>query len=147
MKDFTIIGAGYAGVSTGALLAKQGFSVQILEAHSLIGGCASYFRRKHFLFDAGATTLSGVLPGQPLGKLFRDLNIEPNLKKLDPGMTIKMDKETITRYSNLQEWIEEAEKCFPESKKSKKNSGIKYIPSIIRLGILLQIMIPFLPDP
>ncbi len=120
MKDFTIIGAGYAGVSTGALLAKQGFSVQILEAHSLIGGCASYFRRKHFLFDAGATTLSGVLPGQPLGKLFNDLNIQPELKKLEIGMTIKMEKETITRYSNLNEWIEEAEKCFPESRKIQK---------------------------
>ena len=120
MKDFTIIGAGYAGVSTGALLAKHGFSVQILEAHSLIGGCASYFRRKHFLFDVGATTLSGVLPGQPLGKLFSDLNIKPELKKLDPGMTIKLNKETIIRFSNLQEWIEEAERCFPESKKIQK---------------------------
>jgi C-3',4' desaturase CrtD len=120
MKDFIVIGAGYSGIATAALLQKAGFSVLILEAHSLIGGCASFFRRKHFLFDAGATTLSGVLPNQPLGKLFVDLEITPELNKLDPGMKILLDGETITRYADFEKWVEEAEKCFPQSKHKQR---------------------------
>ncbi len=116
MRDFIVIGAGYAGLATAALLQNAGFQVLILESHSLIGGCASYFRRKHFLFDVGATTLSGVLPSQPLGKLFSDLKIQPNLLKLDPGMKIIMEGESITRYADLETWIGEAEKRFPDSK-------------------------------
>ena len=119
MKDFIVIGAGYSGIATAALLQKAGFSVLILESHSLIGGCASFFRRKQFLFDAGATTLSGVLPTQPLGKLFFDLEITPELKKLDPGMKILLDGETITRYADFEKWVEEAEKCFPQSKQNQ----------------------------
>jgi C-3',4' desaturase CrtD len=120
LKDFIVIGAGYAGLATAALLQNAGFQVLILESHSLIGGCASYFRRKHFLFDAGATTLSGVLPNQPLGKLFSDLKITPNLLKLDPGMKINLEGETIIRYADLEKWIKEAEKCFPESKNKQR---------------------------
>lgn len=120
MKDFTIIGAGYAGISTGALLAKQGFSVEIIESHNLIGGCASYFRKKNFLFDVGATTLSGVLQNQPLGKLFQILGIHPELKKMDIGMKIFLNGKWISRYANWDRWIEEAERCFPNSRQNQR---------------------------
>ncbi len=43
--DNIVIGAGYAGLATAALLAKQGKDVILLEKHSAIGGCASFFRR------------------------------------------------------------------------------------------------------
>lgn len=84
MYDFIVIGSGYGGLTAASLLAKQGFSTLILESHTLIGGCASYFKRKEFSFDVGATTCSGILPHQPLGKLFSKLNIEPELKKSTP---------------------------------------------------------------
>ena len=72
-NNFIVIGAGYGGIAAASLLQKRGFSVTLLEAHSLIGGCASYFKRKNFLFDVGATTFSGILSHQPLGKLFTEL--------------------------------------------------------------------------
>ena len=81
MYDYIVIGAGYGGVAAAGLLQKYGYKVLILEAHSLVGGCASYFKRKNFLFDVGATTFSGVLGNQPLGKLFKELEISPVLKK------------------------------------------------------------------
>jgi C-3',4' desaturase CrtD len=110
--DYTIIGAGYAGLSAAALLSHFGFSVVVLESHTYVGGCASYFDRKEFTFDVGATTLSGLLPHQPLGKIFSTLGITPNVKKLDPGMVIFLDDKKITRYAEQQQWIEEASSQF-----------------------------------
>lgn len=113
-NNFIVIGAGYGGIAAASLLQKRGFSVTLLEAHSLIGGCASYFKRKNFLFDVGATTFSGILPHQPLGKLFTELNIKPDLIKIDPGMIIQMGSKKIIRYSDPKKWIEEVNAHFPE---------------------------------
>jgi phytoene dehydrogenase-like protein len=116
MQDFIVIGAGYGGIAAASLLQKRGLRVTLLEAHTLIGGCASFFRRKMFLFDVGATTLSGVRSHQPLGKLFQELNILPSLIQIDPGMIIKMGNAVITRYSNSKKWLEEVNRHFPENK-------------------------------
>jgi C-3',4' desaturase CrtD len=107
-----VIGTGYAGLATSALLAKQGKQVIMLEQHSAIGGCASFFRRMKFTFDVGATTLSGLRPHQPLGRLFAELNVQPDIKHCDPGMVIHIDGHDIIRHADLEAWISEAESHF-----------------------------------
>lgn len=115
MNDtYIVIGAGYGGIAAASLLQKRGLKVTLLEAHSLIGGCASYFKRKNFLFDVGATTFSGVLLHQPLGKLFTELNVKPDLIKIEPGMVIQMGSKKIIRYSNPEKWIKEVNRHFPD---------------------------------
>lgn len=111
-KEILVVGAGYGGLSAAALLQKKGFNVTLLEAHSLIGGCASYFKRKNFLFDVGATTFSGVSPSQPVGYLFKELEIQPQLLHLDPGMIIFLNDKTIVRNSSPEKWIETCELIF-----------------------------------
>ncbi len=110
--DYSILGAGYAGLSAAALLTHYGYSVCVLESHIHVGGCASYFNRKEFTFDVGATTLSGLLPNQPLGKIFNTIGISPNVKKLDPAMVIYLDDKEIIRYAQKDQWIQETEKHF-----------------------------------
>ncbi|MCE3039093.1 phytoene desaturase family protein [Helicobacter anatolicus] len=51
--DAIIIGSGLGGLSSGATLAKAGKKVLVLEQHSLVGGCATCFKRKGMLVDAG----------------------------------------------------------------------------------------------
>ncbi|WP_181882296.1 phytoene desaturase family protein [Helicobacter didelphidarum] len=51
--DTIIIGSGLGGLTCGATLAKEGKKVLILEQHNLIGGCATCFKRKGMLVDAG----------------------------------------------------------------------------------------------
>ncbi|WP_395002098.1 phytoene desaturase family protein [uncultured Helicobacter sp.] len=51
--DIIIIGSGLGGLSCGATLAKNGKKVLVLEQHELIGGCATCFKRKGMLIDAG----------------------------------------------------------------------------------------------
>lgn len=70
-----IIGAGIGGLATGALLARRGESVTVLEAAAIPGGCASTFERGGCLFDAGATIGCGFHPGGPLHRLGNELGI------------------------------------------------------------------------
>lgn len=110
--DNIVIGAGYGGLVTAALLAKGGQKVLLLEGHTVPGGCASFYSRKGVIFDAGATTLSGMATGQPMQRLFSKLGIEPEVKRLDPGMIIKFGERKLTRYADLDKWITETEKFF-----------------------------------
>ncbi len=50
----------------------MGMCTALLEAHSKIGGCAGYFQRGPFTFDAGATALMGLRDGEPMAA-FRDV--------------------------------------------------------------------------
>ncbi len=130
MYDFIVIGSGYGGLSAAALLAKEGYKVLILEAHTEVAGCGSYFKRKEFLFDVGATTFSGVLPHQPLGFLFDKLDIDPPLKKMDPGLIIKNINGDIYRHADKEKWIEETIKIFDSSKQRKFWEKVFEIDSI-----------------
>lgn len=112
MTNAIVIGAGFGGLAIASLLQKRGIHTILLEAHSVVGGCASFFRRKNFIFDVGATTLSGVLPHQPIGRLFKELNIQPKFLKLDPGMIIVQNGKELIRKENLEEWISECEEKF-----------------------------------
>lgn len=57
--DVIIIGAGIAGLSTAALLAKAGKSVLIIERHDRVGGYAHGFKRRAYHFDSGVHLVSG----------------------------------------------------------------------------------------
>ncbi len=69
MIDLVVIGGGMGGLATAALAQKRGLSVALLESHTKLGGCAGYFARGPFHFDAGATALMGLKPGEPIGDL------------------------------------------------------------------------------
>ncbi len=106
-----VIGAGFAGLCAAALLTKKGYKTLLLEAHTVAGGCASFFKRKDFLFDVGATTVSGLAPNKPIYKVFHELGLldELNLKRLDVGISIKMKGQTIKRYRDSQRYMQEFE--------------------------------------
>lgn len=52
-KKIIVIGAGFAGLSAAACLAKQGYRVTVLEKNSLPGGRARKFEAQGFTFDMG----------------------------------------------------------------------------------------------
>ena len=51
-----VIGAGMAGLTCAAYLAKAGLAVQVFEQHTRPGGYISSFQRKGFTFPAGPTS-------------------------------------------------------------------------------------------
>ncbi len=58
--DVVVIGAGCGGLSAGALLAKQGRKVLLLEQSERIGGCCSTFEQAGYHFDLGASVIEDV---------------------------------------------------------------------------------------
>lgn len=71
-----VIGAGIGGLAAGALLARRGVQVVVLEARHYPGGCAATFISGGYRFDAGATVGCGFHSGGPLDKLGRELGID-----------------------------------------------------------------------
>ncbi len=113
--DVLVIGSGYGGLACAARLAHQGVKVALIESHFLPAGCASSFKRGPFKFDAGATTLSGLLPGRPVWRLIKDLGIDKKLTYVhqDPGITIYQNGKVIRRWVDNEKWIRELEEHFP----------------------------------
>jgi phytoene dehydrogenase-like protein len=78
--DVAIVGAGIGGLSCGALLAKRGLKVLVVEQHYLAGGyCTSFPRKGHSTFDAGVHEISGLGPRGPVRFLLRELGIQDTL--------------------------------------------------------------------
>lgn len=85
--DVVVIGAGNAGLTAAATLARSGIRTLLLERHNVPGGCATSFRRGRFEFEVALHQLSGVgTEGQPMTLregLFRDLDIADKLEFIE----------------------------------------------------------------
>lgn len=74
--DLCVVGGGVGGLATAALAQAEGLRVVLLEAHSRLGGCAGWFDRGPYTFDAGATALMGLGPGEPVRDLLRRVGLD-----------------------------------------------------------------------
>ena len=112
-SSFIILGAGYGGLATAALLSQKGYQVTVLEAHKELGGCASIFSRHGFTYDVGATTLSGLSPGGPLREFLNSLNLDLNSEQVDPGIWVLGKNNGLAKYRNFENWMGELNDSFP----------------------------------
>lgn len=78
-NDVIIIGGGLGGLFTGALLAREGRSVTIVEKNAAIGGGLQSFHRFGSTFDTGMHTLGGFNHGDNLDRICRYLGIRDQL--------------------------------------------------------------------
>ena len=74
--DLVVVGGGIGGLATAGLARARGLDVALLESHTRLGGCAGYFERGLYHFDAGATALMGLGPGEPIGDLLSILGVD-----------------------------------------------------------------------
>lgn len=75
-KRCVVIGSGLGGLSTGVVLAREGFDVTILEQEAQIGGCLQCFTRRGVKFETGMHFIGSAQPGQTLHRLLRFLEID-----------------------------------------------------------------------
>lgn len=86
-KKVIVIGSGLGGLSTGVILAKNGYDVTIYEQSSQIGGCLQCFMRRGAKFETGMHFIGSADDGQTIDKLMRYLEIKDavRLSRLDPN--------------------------------------------------------------
>ncbi len=112
--DVMVAGAGMGGITAATILAKKGYSVLLLEASHVAGGCSSSYYRKGFIFESGATTLIGFDENQPLRELEKlvDVNIPKQL--ITPPMVVHLNGKKIVRWQDKKQWIQEVVHHFGE---------------------------------
>jgi len=113
-----VVGAGIGGLTTGALLARRGYQVLILDQALVPGGCASTFKRQGFTFDVGATQVAGLEPGGIHYRIFQELEVEiPPATYCDPGCAVYLPGEVapINVWRDPQKWQIERQRQFPGS--------------------------------
>ena len=79
-KTVLIIGGGIGGLTCGAILAKEGYSVRILEKHNVAGGGLHMFKRYGVEFETGMHVISGFQYGGVLNRLFTWLGVADRLR-------------------------------------------------------------------
>ena len=110
-----VIGAGVGGLTVGALLAKAGLSVTVLEASENLGGCASTFEVDGFRFDVGATVAGGFAPDGPMTRLAQWLDLCWDAHPVEPVMVVHLpDGFSIIRWSDSERWRRERLRAFGE---------------------------------
>lgn len=84
--DDLVIGAGMAGLTVGALLAKAGRRVLVVEAHDVAGGYAHTFTLKNFRFCAQVHYIFSCAEGESVHTLLSELGVADRVPflRLDP---------------------------------------------------------------
>lgn len=113
-----VIGAGIGGLTAGALLARRGDEVLMLDQALVPGGCASTFQRQGFTFDVGATQVAGLEPGGIHHRIFTELAIPlPEATACDPACAVYLpgESEPIPVWRDRDRWQAERQRQFPGS--------------------------------
>ena len=88
-----VVGGGIAGLATAGLLARDGFTVTLLEARSEVGGRAGSWEKDGYRFDTGP---SWYLMPEVFDHFFRlmgsSADAELTLDRLDPGYRVFFEK-------------------------------------------------------
>jgi len=147
--DVIVIGAGNAGLTSAAYLAKRGVKVLVLEKHNVPGGSATSFCRGRFEFEVSLHQICGIgndkMPG-PLRNLFERIGVLDKLEFLemddlynflyDPG------KLSITLPPDIGEITLMLQGMFPMEKDEIK----KYLDLVTKVAYD-AISIQYLQDP
>ena len=132
--EILIIGAGLGGLFCGALLAKEGHKVTVLEKNSHIGGGLQTFVRKGELYETGMHVAGGFHNGGSLDRICRYLGIRDRLdvEATDMMSTVTYLSEGVT-YSlptGRKSFTDYLISCFPAEKENIE----RYVDALFRLS-------------
>ncbi|WP_432708367.1 phytoene desaturase family protein, partial [Pedobacter sp.] len=113
-KNIAVIGAGFAGLSAAAYLAKAGHQVTVFEKNEQTGGRARQLKTGDYVFDMGP---SWYWMPDVFEQFFRDFGYKASdfysLTLLDPSFAVIFDKADVLNipadYNHLRELFESIE--------------------------------------
>ncbi|HSZ34074.1 MAG TPA: NAD(P)-binding protein, partial [Puia sp.] len=78
--DVLVVGTGMGGLVCGNILAKEGYSVCMVEKNKQLGGCLQIYVRNKVIFDSGVHYIGALGKGQNLYQIFKWLGLMDKLK-------------------------------------------------------------------
>lgn len=124
--DIAIIGAGLGGLLCGAILAKEGKKVILIEQNNQLGGCLQTFAFQKKVFDSCVHYIGAFEEGQTQHRIFKYAGIMDQLKieKLHPDafdeITFGTENLLYPQAQGSGNFMEQLEKYFPKEKESLK---------------------------
>lgn len=122
--DIVILGAGLGGLLSGALLAKEGYKVCIVEKNKQIGGCLQSFGFDKKLFESAVHYVGSLDQGQTLHTIFSYLGIMDQLKLRRLDMTcfdeIVLNDHSYSLAQGYDEFVNKLSVAFPEEQQNLK---------------------------
>lgn len=122
MKTATIIGGGLGGLFTGAILAKEGVGVTVLEKNATAGGGLQTFRRFGESFDTGMHVIGGMQPGGNIRRICQYLGIADKVKLMDvdddctDSLYFAEDKKVYRIAKGRKGFVDSLARYFPEER-------------------------------
>jgi all-trans-retinol 13,14-reductase len=139
-KRVVIIGSGLGGLMSGAILAKEGYKVVVLEKNDQTGGNLQTFERNGHRFETGLHYIGSMDRGQTLYQFFKYVGLMDRLKlrRLEMNgydrLTFGEEDEVYYHNQGWENFEEELITRFPSEKDgirtygSRVRSTIKSIP-------------------
>ncbi|EDX85029.1 FAD dependent oxidoreductase, putative [Synechococcus sp. PCC 7335] len=144
--DAVVIGSGLGGLVAGSLLARYGRRVIVFESHTLPGGAAHAFTRRHrgdtFTFDSGPSFYSGLGESgsaNPLTQVLAVLGERLETIPYEPFGYYHLPEGTLPVYGNSQKYQQAIEQFSPgaaaqmaalEARLLKIYAPLKEMPSL-----------------
>ena len=124
--DYLIVGSGISALVFGALMAKSGKKVQIIEAHEFPGGFGHTFPYgKYYKFNAQLHYVWGCGEGQTVNRILKHLNLdqEVTFEQYDPNGYdhMKMPGYSLEITGDSQCLISRLSQLFPEHSSNIKH--------------------------
>ncbi|TQV62976.1 MAG: FAD-binding protein [Sulfurovum sp.] len=132
MKNIVIIGGGLGGLTSGALLAKAGYSVTLLEQHTIVGGCATTFKRKGgFTCEVGLHEMDGVFSDPTIKTIFETLDVYKNIEFIKPNEFFKVH----SKFGDfiMPDGVEDAQKSLIQKFPDENQAIEKYFEIIFSI--------------
>ena len=135
VKSVVIIGGGLGGLFCGAILAKEGLQVTVLEKNATIGGGLQTFSRFGVVFDTGMHVVGGLQPGGNIWRICRYLGIgdKVRVREVDPDCTDRLyfaeDRRYYTIAKGREAYVETLAKDFPHERENLK----RYVDALYAL--------------
>lgn len=133
--DVVVIGSGLGGLVSAVILAKEGYSVCVLEKNNQYGGNLQTFVRDKTIFDTGIHYIGGLDKGENLHQYFKYIGIMDglNLKKMDEGgydmISFENHKLEFPHAQGYDNFKKQLTQFFPEEKEAIE----KYCEAILKI--------------